>query len=280
MSAWRKWLFSLLAAGGLALAATAVAGSEPVGFSHKLHVDSAGLECTVCHKQTPTKVELDTKSCSECHDPIPAWKMESKAKRLKIAFPHAAHAKAGACLDCHEAVLSDDAAGGKPMATFEDCSSCHRRKKVQVPEASCERCHGSDARKIVPEDHHGASWIERHGAEAEDRVFEKHGTDCKACHGQETCASCHRKTRPKSHTGLWRVRTHGSAASWDRDSCKTCHETSSCTRCHATTKPMNHNGSWRAMHGLAAGSSGNESCAVCHKPSYCASCHRQSGVAR
>ncbi|MGI5863908.1 MAG: cytochrome c3 family protein [Myxococcales bacterium] len=262
-------------AGCLALAVPAVA-EGPVRFSHETHIDSADLECAACHRSKPEGMELRTKVCSTCHDDgAPAWKLEPKAKRLKATFSHEAHASAGDCLDCHRAVLTSENTQGKPMARVGDCDACHAKAEAKVVESNCHKCHATDARKMVPDDHR-AGWLARHGAESQDRVFDEHGRDCKACHGQNACVRCHRSERPKSHTGLWRVRLHGKEASWDRESCKTCHETSTCTQCHRSTRPMNHNASWRAMHGLAASGSG-ESCTVCHRASQCAACHRSEG---
>lgn len=258
---------------GLAVAAPALS-EELADFSHRVHVKASGLECAACHKQTAAGVELLREGCADCHDDgTPAWKLEPKARRLGISFPHEAHARQGECLDCHQAVLSTKNTEGKPILELEGCTRCHEKKQVRIAEASCARCHGGDARKLAPSDHRG-TWIARHGAEARMRVFEEHGRDCRACHGRDACAKCHRERRPRSHTGLWRVRLHGSAAAWDRESCKTCHETSTCTRCHSSTRPMNHTAAWRSTHGLAAGGFGNESCAVCHRPAQCASCHR------
>ena len=88
--------------------------------------------------------------------------------------------------------------------------------------------------------------------------------------------SCHNLVMPRSHNGLWRVRMHGLAASWDRDRCKTCHESGVCVRCHATERPLNHVGNWGTVHGLAASTSDNEHCATCHRGSFCVQCHTQA----
>ena len=279
MSATKKTILWGLAAAGCAIFALPAGAEEPPAeFSHKVHVKAADLECGACHVTKPAGMELRTKNCAMCHDDeTPVWRLEPKAKRLQAKFDHQAHAEAGECLDCHPAVMKPKNTRGRPMLRVEDCGACHRKTEAEVVEANCGACHASDARKIVPADHQ-AGWMSRHGAESQDRVFDEHGRDCKACHGQDACTSCHRTRKPASHTGLWRVRLHGQEASWDRDSCKTCHETNTCTRCHQSTRPMNHSAAWRSQHGLAAETTGNESCTVCHRASQCAACHRSGGT--
>jgi hypothetical protein len=265
------------AASALLLSAPALS-DELAAFSHRVHVKSAGMECSACHAQTAAGVELRTGGCGECHDDgVPKWRLEPKARPLAARFPHARHAGKVECLECHRAVLTDQNTAGAPVLGFEGCARCHSLRQVPLTEASCARCHGDEARRGPPGDHRGA-WLSRHGAEAQGRGIVGHGRDCRSCHGSDACARCHRERRPRSHTGLWRVRLHGSAAAWDRDSCKTCHETGTCTACHDSTRPLNHTSAWRATHGLAAGAESNERCAVCHRPSQCAACHRARGV--
>ena len=133
-------------------------------------------------------------------------------------------------------------------------------------------CHGSDARKIPPKDHN-KTWIRTHGRRSPWGSKSHRVRPCSFCHTKTECTACHRTTKPKSHTGLWRIRTHGTAASFDRDRCKTCHETGSCIFCHRRTAPTTHRGSWGATHGLTAGSRGSERCMVCHSSAQCVACH-------
>jgi hypothetical protein len=146
--------------------------------------------------------------------------------------------------------------------------------KAADPEegSDCAACHGTDMRRERPADHEEA-WLERHGKESGWRVFDEHGRDCATCHPTGACTSCHATARPRSHTGLWRLKTHGMAAEMDEASCRTCHETGACVQCHKRTAPMSHQGAWSFKHGTMAGSGFGPRCAVCHGPTDCASCH-------
>lgn len=253
----------------VALASPALA--EVKTFSHKRHLEE-GAECTTCHlvKETPPK--LAPQACDDCHEGSkPAYSLPAKARPLKIQFPHAAHAEAVECKGCHAATADERQPAGQPLMGQDRCTSCHHERKVTV--TTCTACHGVDARREEPSDH-GLAWLRNHGEESRFRRNSEHGRDCELCHRGATCETCHRTTAPANHTGLWRVRTHGLAAEWDREACKTCHESGACIRCHRSTEPLSHKGAWQATHGLAAETRSNEHCAVCHPLSWCAACHR------
>jgi hypothetical protein len=78
--------------------------------------------------------------------------------------------------------------------------------------------------------------------------------------------------RPKSHTGLWRLRTHGAAAAFDSESCRTCHVTGMCIQCHRTNAPLKHRGAWSKLHDYAAGTFADSNCYVCHNKGQCLAC--------
>ncbi len=244
-------------------------------FSHKLHIEE-GASCEDCHDKTADKPAIIKDSCSGCHDePMTGAKPKKLTGKLPMSFPHVKHAESLECLDCHKATAEDSAKPGKPVQGYDDCQKCHKENDVKTAAKNCAICHGADARKIAPADH-AVAWERRHGQESSWRVFNDHGRDCKLCHQDNACQSCHRTTKPKNHGGLWRMRTHGKAASWDKNSCKTCHETGTCIRCHKETKPTNHAGNWRYIHKMAGKASG-DSCKVCHctcEPS-CVECHNR-----
>ena len=248
-------------------------------FSHKMHVEE-GADCTDCHhvegtQQLPT---LNKGACQECHDEgAPSWRLPVRTRRLPIEFPHKLHAGALKCTDCHEKTGAETQPAGQTLLKRADCAACHQEKAVKVSENNCAACHQGDRRRVAPKDHKN-SWLTRHGAESRWRVFDQHGRDCALCHRSDACLTCHKTNRPKSHTALWRMRTHGIQAGWDRDSCKTCHNAGTCIRCHRTVAPQNHKGAWRATHGLAAQVKTNEHCTTCHSLSWCSACH--AGVAR
>lgn len=273
------------------LAAAAVAGGAAAGgakktFSHKYHIADAGAECATCHEtgegDTPL---LKNAACADCHDKgTPAWKLDTRARKLRLKFPHQRHAAARGveCKTCHAATATDGVKDGAPLIGFEQCGACHAGRKVAVNVNDCANCHsgssggrGVDARAVRPTDH-DIGWTTRHGEAAVWTGQGEHGRDCQLCHGTGACRACHLQSAPKSHNGLWRLRTHGAAAGWDRDRCKTCHETGTCVRCHQQTTPMSHAGAWKQTHGLTAGAKDNDRCKACHQTGWCNSCHRLS----
>ncbi|MBN2358474.1 MAG: cytochrome c3 family protein [Deltaproteobacteria bacterium] len=260
----------------LALPAGGLLAGESRLFSHRQHVTDLGAACDDCHRTATTGLpKLDRETCASCHQELPAWRLPGRSRSLAIEFPHTAHAAGLACRRCHAEVIADRIADGAPLLERAACESCHGEVGVASGERACRGCHGVDERGIVPADHR-QTWLARHGREARWRVFDDHGRDCAACHRSEACAGCHRERMPRDHSGLWRVRMHGSAAAWDRDRCRTCHETGVCERCHQTSEPVSHRGAWRKNHGFAAGGfDGN--CTVCHQRAWCLGCHRGGG---
>jgi hypothetical protein len=258
-----------------ALASTsASAGSGPPSFSHDVHVNNFERRCLDCHtlpREGPPQV--DREGCLYCHEPKPPAYRTTRTAPLTPPFPHAPHAQSLECLTCHQQVLDDGRVRGQPVMPRRECADCHARRGLKTAERRCEACHEGDQRRVRPADH-VAAWLELHGQAADVRGLEEHGHDCAACHGSDACVRCHRERKPKSHTGLWDLRMHGVAASFDREGCKACHETGVCVRCHQTTPPLNHTGAWSKLHGLAAAGTDNEHCRACHTAAQCTACHR------
>ena len=273
----RTWIIVVTLLAAALLAGGAAAGGAKV-FSHKYHIGDAGADCATCHDTTKGDLPLlKNAGCKDCHDKgTPAYAPVPRPRKLHAAFPHQRHAamKGVECKTCHAGVPDDRMDDGKPVLGFERCTACHAAKKAPVELNACKKCHGADQKKVKPADH-ALGWATRHGEASQWAGKDDHGKDCATCHGAGTCRACHLQSTPKDHTGLWRARMHGTAASWDRDRCKTCHETGTCVRCHAQSKPMNHVGAWKATHGLTAGATDNEHCKACHQAGWCASCHRQ-----
>ena len=246
------------------------------------------LDCATCHEAVATDSQakgepaMPIDRCFGCHSdydidtPVAKCASCHSANSIKTdpayPFPHKPHADMLDCTGCHQGAQGIHPKGTTRMPV-DRCFGCHTEYGVDVPAAKCTACHAVDMKNVRPPDHKSA-WPIEHGIEARWRVFAQHGKDCELCHRNDACIACHKTTRPRSHTGLWRNRTHGTNAAWDRDSCKTCHETGQCIRCHQTTKPMNHRGGWTSVHGLSAQTKSNEHCFVCHKSGWCESCHR------
>ncbi len=204
-------------------------------------------------------------ACALCHQArsaqnpplsVAAWKQTNVATlTLDPTFP----VRGNRCSECH----SDPHDGN----LGSDCAACHITSDFQ-------RISGGRAKSIRPRDH-GGSWLRRHTTLPEnddDPGAEKRS--CASCHGTPTCSNCHRTMAPRSHTALWRVRTHGAAASFDPNACSTCHRAATCIQCHRRTPPLNHRGAWKQNHGFVAGGVSDNNCFVCHRRSDCTLCHR------
>jgi hypothetical protein len=138
----------------------------------------------------------------------------------------------------------------------------------------CADCHSGKRMDKIKPSSHDRLWMETHGRAARWSSESIHGKECRLCHANAGCISCHRTQPPRSHTGLWNVRMHGTAAKWDRERCKTCHETGACIACHRRTPPLNHRGNWISHHGRTRGFT--DGCMTCHKSGQCINCHKGS----
>jgi hypothetical protein len=164
----------------------------------------------------------------------------------------------------------------------KSCVDCHADPHKGAAGSNCQQCHGTDSfRKLTPAaraqrpSDHDRGWLGKHTSlpfDENDLLAE--GRACSRCHGSASCDRCHRSTRPKSHTALWRLRGHGTAAAFDPGSCTVCHVTGACIQCHRTTAPLNHRGAWGTLHGFAAGTFADNNCYVCHSRSDCLACHK------
>jgi hypothetical protein len=242
-----------------------------------VHKGKLGDDCGKCHLATKgapkfrhnrmTHFRLTgahrTVTCAKCHQPksrrapptVAQWK-RGRVPPLNREFP----VRGTRCLHCHFDVHKG--------YVGKDCEQCHNT-------TSWKSISGARARVVFPADHRGA-WLRRHALlpmndgepGAEDRY-------CAVCHGSPSCVNCHRTRTPRSHTGLWRVKAHGTAASFDSTSCRVCHHTAACTACHRRTPPLNHRGPWLSSHGYASGGFGDTNCYVCHRRADCTWCHRR-----
>jgi hypothetical protein len=274
-------LLAALLAVSSAVLATDADASKPEGaptvepFSHKLHL-AQGADCGQCHDPAAEEPGLKETGCADCHEGAPpAWKLPTEARPLsRAAFPHKVHGARLGCRECHAATLEDRQVGGEPFGTFEACQACHRERSLPLRAKECALCHGQDAGRVKPASHALAGFRQVHGRLAIGVEDAAHGKSCKLCHRVDQCMACHKTQKPASHTALWRMRTHGLSAGWDRDACKTCHESGTCLHCHKTTRPLNHAGAWSATHGLAATAGRADGrCLTCHSAGYCAACH-------
>lgn len=248
-------------------------------------------ECVDCHLKDDVHGGRLGRDCGKCHRPEKGAPKFSHAKMTRFART-GAHRRVP-CAVCHQprAAAAPRTVGqwrkisapklDRRFPVFgKRCSDCHADPHRGGYGTDCERCHQtgrfsslSRARAVTlrPRDH-GAGWLRYHTTLAETGGSSVENT-CASCHGRPACRNCHRTSAPRSHTGLFRIKTHGRYASFDPNSCRTCHQTASCTQCHRRTAPLNHRGAWTTLHGYAAGGFGDSNCNVCHRRADCAVCH-------
>ncbi len=256
--------------------------------------DPQNPRCVDCHAQDDVHRGRLGKDCGQCHRPEPgAPKFQHDTM---TGFPLDGAHRRVSCARCHQGrsgaarprTLAEWRATPTPALDLgfpvagKRCQSCHADPHRGYAEGDCARCHtatrfaaltGPRARAILPGSHRGAWWRRHATVPANQGELGGESNNCAVCHGAPACKNCHLTHAPRSHGGLWRLRTHGSAASFDVASCRTCHQTASCTACHRQTRPLNHRGSWSTLHGYAAGGFGPSNCSVCHSRADCLRCH-------
>ncbi len=248
-------------------------------------------DCVDCHAKDDVHQGRLGRDCGKCHRPEKGAPKFSHDRMTP--FPRTGAHQRVRCSTCHQSRT----AGAKPRTLSQwksvapagldrrfpvygkDCRDCHADPHRGRYGTDCAQCHQphrfSAVSRLVnvrPRDH-TAGWLRFHTTLPEpDRKADK--ASCAGCHGSPSCQNCHRTSAPRSHTGLFRSKTHGRAASFDPGACRTCHQTASCTACHRRTAPLSHRGAWTTLHGYAAGGFGDSNCFVCHRRADCAACHR------
>jgi Zn-finger nucleic acid-binding protein len=150
--------FLLLALLG-AVAATAQT-SQPIAYSHRVHVTNFKIDCRFCHSSATKSTSAGIPSvekCMICHRGIAVdrpevekiaqyWKEKKPIPWNRVTelpdhtyFPHKRMVNAGvACLTCHPGIDQADAAVQKQEFTMGFCMDCHRKRGVSI---DCWTCH-------------------------------------------------------------------------------------------------------------------------------------------
>jgi len=231
--------------------------SEPVVFSHDLHLKKYNNTCKICHdaiynlrnRKHFTMAEMETtKSCGACHTGMKAFSVATEKDCVKChkgkprdvtykvkglgeaTFSHTIHlAKTGgACRSCHNGKVITGKEKAVSMAEMErgkTCGACHNGKKAFTVSANCDRCHK--------------------GMKPKDIVFKLKGfTAATFSHDIHTaaysCKDCHTKTFPYK-TVVGKATMDDMAKG---KSCGSCHNgkdvfasTGDCAKCHKGMKP-------------------------------------------
>jgi c(7)-type cytochrome triheme protein len=279
----RPYLFIMIAAGVLVTAAAAfrptahtgwpkLDDSKQLKFSHKTHVDGAGINCETCHpKATLSKdVNDDLRSihdnCTSCHeeqlnnqcdfchkDPE---NIQAAAPHLReIKFSHELHLKKKGtqCTTCHPGLDKADYAGPANMPEMATCSTCHNDRQASN---ACEACH-TQVTALIPPDHLEAGFKKDHKNLTRLGAME---TNCATCHTQNFCGECH---TPGA------VMQFGSGAMMSDPNPRVFPGTSSTQM----TLQRAHDLNYRFTHGVDAKSKSSE-CYTCHAArEFCGECH-------
>ncbi|MCY4596326.1 MAG: cytochrome c3 family protein [Bryobacterales bacterium] len=156
-SAGRLMLPSLIT-----LLAVAAVAQQPVGFSHKAHIEKASMQCVDCHEGAVSRdaaVIPSIRKCMLCHQfigkdlpevvrlteywerkhEVPWVRVYGFEEKAAVQFRHAPHARAEiACSQCHGDVASMTVAVEAVRHTMGTCVTCHRQKGATD---DCLACH-------------------------------------------------------------------------------------------------------------------------------------------
>lgn len=122
--------------------------TQPVPFSHKIHVDQLGMNCIYCHshvEQSEHSNVPNTQTCMNCHQQIQAQNPKLQPVRDSWAsgkpiewkrihrvpdyayFNHSAHVNRGvSCVACHGQINKMDVVYHAKPLSMSWCLECHR----------------------------------------------------------------------------------------------------------------------------------------------------------
>ncbi len=139
--------------------------TQPIRYSHKAHMETAGMACADCHASvltSPTASLPSLEVCSTCHSDQPISQSVEEIKVLEfvkkgevipwqrvyyvpdhVYFSHRRHVtKAGLeCKACHGDVpeFTEPVASQFLPVTMENCMQCHRENNVSNDCLTCHR---------------------------------------------------------------------------------------------------------------------------------------------
>jgi hypothetical protein len=133
---------------------------QPIAFSHKLHVTTAGMKCDDCHQVSAGGKQMqipNVATCMTCHQSVMTTSPEiQKLARLEkegeqvswarvyqlppfVFFSHQKHIDAKVdCAVCHGEVRNQNVLSQEKDISMASCVNCHQLRKVSI---SCGLCH-------------------------------------------------------------------------------------------------------------------------------------------
>ena len=175
------------------------AASFELVFSHRVHVDSAGIACTACHPAAKESARgaddlvqpkanylgcHEENPCSRCHTDQRKPESFARVTAYSPLFNHQAHITMGLeCSACHQKLSDSPAEAARVLPEMAACMACHNG---ETADRDCYTCHKFDE-DLKPQDHKQKQWMVVHvGAVMKDR-----GKSCEICHTNKDCAACH-----------------------------------------------------------------------------------------
>jgi hypothetical protein len=193
--------------------------TQPVPYSHAIHVDQLGMDCRYCHSYVDNSSHANvptTQTCMNCHSYIQkenpklqpvrdSWETGKPIQWVKIHmapdyvyFNHSVHVNRGiSCVSCHGQVDQMEVVWHDKPHSMGFCLECHRSPEKNLRPVEQVYNLKWDATKD------GAEVAAKLKAAHPDLVFKdiKHptqeeiGKGLKAAwniHAPESCAACHR----------------------------------------------------------------------------------------
>ena len=133
---------------------------QPIAFSHRLHVTTAGMKCDDCHHVSADGKQMqipNVANCMTCHQAVMTTSPEiQKLARLQkerqqvpwirlyqlppfVFFSHQKHIDANVkCAVCHGDVRNQIALRQEKDISMASCVNCHQLRKASI---SCGLCH-------------------------------------------------------------------------------------------------------------------------------------------
>ena len=138
---------------------------QPIDYSHKTHVGTAGIACVDCHQSVESGIRATIpplETCKGCHSDTPLTESPEEKKLLNylanggeipwnkvyqvpdhVYFSHRRHVSRSkvSCQECHGDIASFVNAVSFQFlpVTMENCMKCHKERNVTNDCLSCHR---------------------------------------------------------------------------------------------------------------------------------------------
>ncbi len=185
--------------------------SQPIAFSHKVHIDQLGMDCRYCHSFVdvagPSNVPTGN-TCWNCHQHVlrDSPKLAPLRKALDpsfagydgkplewvrvhklpdyVKFNHSAHLNRGiACVSCHGPVDQMDVVYQDQNQSMGWCLDCHRAPETQLrPLEEVYNMQYDAAQFLKAHPQPGVSTPAQFGLKLKDQFRVAPKTTCATCH--------------------------------------------------------------------------------------------------